>query len=269
MRVSCVLLGMTIVHFLSTPPTLVGQQFRIESMVYAGDSNEVASENLTLFDGDKVYDFMLLPREPTKVSEIVIFDFSDQRFTLLDTLRRLKLELSQADLTQLLATMKSSESFSEDMRFLVQPAFKEEFDAVGNILELRSNQIMYRVKGEPIRDDNVWKAYGKFVDAYTQLNATDPRKLPPFAHMFLNQAIKAHRLMPTEVAMTLDMPDRSGLGNHRITATSKHSAMWSLSDQDRQKIEQAGKLAKQFSETTLGVFRRLETSQAADSSVQR
>jgi len=67
----------------------IAQDFRIETEVFRGESTEPISENLTLFSGNLILDFML-PTDRTRFPEqIVIFTSDERKFILLDTRRRI------------------------------------------------------------------------------------------------------------------------------------------------------------------------------------
>ncbi len=246
-----------------TTSHVAAQQFRIQTTVFAENRDRPVSDNLTLFDGGKVYDYLLVANEPTKVTEIAIYDAEHRLFTLLDTTRHLRLELREADLEQMLRNMTSSESFQEELRFLAHPEFHQQFDPGGPTVELRSEHMQYTVRGTICSDESQWAAYFAFIDAYTLLNSTDPRKLPPFARMQLNQVLRARRLIPTQVEMTLDFPAADGVGHTRLQATSTHQWTASLSEADRERIHQAERFVQEYTPTTLGVFRRLTATQSA------
>ena len=257
---SCCLL---LVALCATARVSVAQQFRIQTTVYADDRATPVSDNLTLFDETKVYDFMLVANEPTKVTEIAIYDSQRRVFTLLDTTRHLRLELRQADLEQMMRNLTASESFQGELRFLVQPEFTQTFDPAGPTLELRSEHLQYTVRGTECKNESELKSFFAFIDAYTLLNATDPRKLPPFARMRLNQVLRERRMIPTQVEMLLEIPAAEGTGHTRMQASSTHQMTSSLTAADRERIGQADRFVKEYTATTLGVFRRLNSTQTA------
>jgi hypothetical protein len=159
--------------------------------------------------------------------------------------------------------LTSSESFQQEYKFLMQPMVTAEFDPIGSLLEMRSDHVLYTVHGEVSKDDRMLTAYFDFIDAYTLLNATDPRRLPPFARIKLNQALREHRLIPSRVEMVLEIPGTHGMGNTRIRASSTHLVSPALTEQDRERMAQADRFRAEYSTTTLGNFRRLHVGQTA------
>ena len=95
-----------------------------------------------------------------------------------------------------------------------------------------------------------------------RLNATDPMKLPPFSRLELNRQLVAHRLLPTVVEMTLDMPNANGFGSTRVTATSKHAMVWQLSTQDQQRIASAAQSLTRYKPVSLAEYRNLPAESA-------
>jgi hypothetical protein len=237
------------------------EDFRIETQVYTGRQDKLVSENLTLFSDRIVYDFLFDQNDSTRTSEIVIYDLDKNRFVLLDVERELKLEIQQADLTQLLTSLKTSEPWRDQYPFLLEPAFDVKYDEPLQRLELTSKHISYSLKVEPPAKSLAYPAYGQFMDAYAQLNATDPQKLPPFARLELNRELKSRRLIPSEVEMTMDFPNE-GSGSLRITATSKHSIIWQLSKSDRERIETANRFWTRYRQVGLAEYRRLNLETA-------
>ncbi len=242
---------------LFTSPS-IGQEFRIETQVYSGQQSKPVSENLTLFTERIVYDFLFSHEDAAIVSEVVIFDVEKNRFVLLDEKRELKLEIGDVDIARLMASLKNSEEWREKLSFLIEPKFETTYDSTGGLLELTSKHMTYSVKTESPAKSNAFPIYGQFVDAYAQLNATDPQKLPPFARLELNRELKSRRLMPTEVKMSLDMPT-NGLGARTVNAMSKHSVIWQLSKNDRERIESANSHWTRFRSSTLAEYRNLPT----------
>src|SRR6266700_184172 len=69
-------------------PPAVADDFRVESKVYAGKDDAPSGESLTLFAGDRAYDFLSSPQE------ITVFDFSRDEIALLDPVRKVRTELT-------------------------------------------------------------------------------------------------------------------------------------------------------------------------------
>jgi hypothetical protein len=243
------------------PETAAAQDFRIETEVIDAVSGDVISENLTLFSGNLIIDFMLSPDTTRFPSEIVIYDTSLKRFVLMDTARKIRTEVADTDLLKILVALQGSHFVDETNEFLFRPEFEESYDQSTGQVELRCPRLTYRMKGTRPAQDVALHRYFEFIDQFARLNATDPRRMPPFARLKLNQAIKKHGVIAEEVEMCLS-PDAEG-ERPEIRIRSKHVAMWKLSEQDRERIESARRYWMEFKNVGLKEYRDIEESVAA------
>jgi hypothetical protein len=245
---------------------LGAQEFRIETEVTNLDTNETVSENLTLFDENIIVDFMLKPDKTRFPVEIVAYVVNEKRFVLMDTMRKVKTELVESELLKILAALQGSAFVNDDNRFLFQPEFEESIDPSTGWLELRSPQLIYRMRGQRPENELALHKYFEFIDQFARLNATDPRRMPPFARLKLNQSIKKQGVIPEQVEMTL-VPDK--LGNEpEIRMCSKHVVMWELSETDRQRIESAKRYWMEFENIGLKRYRGLDAETAMGGNVE-
>ncbi len=266
----------------------IAQQFRIETEVF-DDNQRVMARSLTLFDGSTVYDFLMTAAEnetPTgstavgtsgtgqlgtgqlgtgqpngaaalrfRVEEVVVMDHARQRVTLLDQHKRHKFEIGHAELLSMVASMQASEALRARDAFLLEPKLTESFDPPTGELELASPRLRYRAQGQVATDPQVLAQYHLFADWAARLNATDSRKLPPFARLQLNQAMKRRGWLPTEVKLEL-----TTLTDQQIQATAKHHTLLQLSANDRQRIESVQKQLSEFPAVSLSRYRHLTTA---------
>ena len=79
-----------------------GEEFRVESKVFAGKNETPVSESLTLFADGRVYDFLSSPRE------ITVFDFPRGRIVLIDAARKLRTELTTEQLNDFIDKLRSA-----------------------------------------------------------------------------------------------------------------------------------------------------------------
>lgn len=236
------------------------QEFRIETEVFA-DSDRVIAKSLTLFDGKMTYDFLMTGNEadaePSRfsVEEVVVFDQTKQRIVLLDQHKQQRLELGHSEVLSLVAGMQSNEALRARDEFLLEPKLTESFDTQSLQLELASPRLTYRVSGQQVADAQVLAHYYQFADWAARLNATDSRKLPPFARLQLNLAMKRRAWIPTEVNFEL-----SSLDGHQIKATAKHHTLFQLSSNDQQRIASVRKQLAEFPSVSLSRYRNLTTA---------
>ncbi|MBL8891359.1 MAG: hypothetical protein JNL67_15370 [Planctomycetaceae bacterium] len=236
------------------------QQFRIETEVFS-DSSQAIARSLTLFDGKTTYDFLMTAEEGAGdtpkfvVEEVVVFDQAKQRIHLLDQVNRQQLELGHSELLSLVAGMQSSEVLRARDEFLLEPKLTESFDPQSQQLQLSSPRLDYQVQGQKIADSQILAHYYSFADWAARLNATDSRKLPPFARLQLNQALKRRGWIPTEVQFQL-----TTLEGAKISATAKHHTLVQLSDNDQLRIESVKKQLAEFPSVSLSRYRNLTTA---------
>jgi len=234
----------------------IAQDFRIETEVFRGESTEPISENLTLFSGNLILDFML-PTDRTRFPEqIVIFISDERKFVLLDTRRRIKTELLEGQVLQYLSTLQSSSLANAENNFLFHPEFKEEYDHSSGLLRLYNDQITYEVRGERPKEDSILHRYYEFIGQFARLNATDPKRMPPFARLKLNTALKKYGFIPGEVQLTL-VPSLTEATDPIVIRTT-HNVITELSAKDEKRIESAKRYWIDFKNVSLGEFRNFQ-----------
>lgn len=236
-------------------PQLFGQEFRIESSVYNSTSNLPVSQNVTLFSQGLIYDFQLSDDAQPTALEIAIYDTRKQMMILLDPERKVRFELPDLRLMKIVEAVRRDTLQDNRTSFLVEDDFTEDIDLSTNWVTLTSPEIEYRFHGKQPKDVSLIPSYLKFLDRFTQLNASDPTKLPPFARMKLNQSIQRLGWVPSEVQISVK---QNGLFRQPFSAKSKHVLINKLSDQDRQRITKAKQNWMQFESVDLEEYRGLE-----------
>src|SRR5882724_2304530 len=104
--------------------------FRIESKIFVGKESEPSSENLTLFRGGQVYDFL------TKPSETTVFDKPRGRVILLDPARKVRTEIKADKLLAFSEELKVWAARQSDpfLKFAADPRFEQKLDTRGELL---------------------------------------------------------------------------------------------------------------------------------------
>jgi hypothetical protein len=235
----------------------VADDFRIETKVYAGKDTEPTSENLTLFRGEQVYDFLDKPREVT------VFDKPRSRVILLDPARKVKTEV----------TMERLMAFSDELRtwcgrqsdpllkFAAEPRFDQSLDSASGELVFTSPFLTYRVATVKAGTDDIALQYKEFSDYYARLNAmTNPGSTPPFSRLKIDEALFLNHAVPEKVQLT--MPPRSHFGGKPTIVRSEHRVNWRLLESDQQKIQEAEEYLVTF--TPLSLERYLGAARGAD-----
>jgi hypothetical protein len=233
----------------------IAQEFRIETEVRSADQAEPISENLTIFDDNLIIDFMLKPDRTRFPTEIVVYVRNEKRFVLLDTARKVRAEVIDAELLKILAALQGAPFINDDNRFLFHPEFTETRDPVSGWIELRCPRMHYRLRGERPENEMALPMYWEFIDQFARLNATDPRRMPPFARLELNKAIKNYGIVPEEIELTLHpQADRD---DNPLRVSTRHVIMWELSRTDFERVESARRYWMEFAPVSLKEYRQI------------
>ena len=232
-------------------------EFKILNQVFAGEpgtGNQPNSTVLTLFQGPRVFDFRF--SRAGEICEIVVFDNKTRGFTLLDVERKIRLKVDNLQLMRVLDGMRNELKESPKVQHLLFEDVQEFFDDEKQLIEVASDRIKYEVEGHRPEQDLVLAAYLRFLDNYTLLGVTDPRRIPPFARMRLNRAIKKYGIVPSLVKLTtLDSS-----GQIELLATSRHRLELSLTKEDRSRIELARKYWVEFRQVDLTYYRSIDVA---------
>jgi len=245
------------------PTLLPAQDFRIDTEVFVGpfDKKEKekapAAETLTIFTNGMVYDF--LRSEPR---EITLFDPSRGRFTLMDETRELKASLSTDDVLQYVLSLDAHAVQSKDplFAFAAHPQFEsktEEVEQNGQKLvqvTLTGKPLTYVALGQRPQQQGAVLPYRQFADWFARLNSARPGNLPPAARMVLNQTLAEQGLMPLEVTRTVVASGTFGR-EKKLEVKTRHLVNWTLSGEDRKRIEHAGDCLARFKAITFDEYR--------------
>jgi hypothetical protein len=220
----------------------VAQDFRMETEVYTDRGQEPTSESLTLFRGDVVYDFLLVPHVETTV-----LDIRRGKLILLDPQREVRTSLTVEQLAEFSAAIKVRGT-SQGPAHLFQPQFTTTFDELQTRLTLESEKLTYSVKAVSARHATGAQRYRQFADWYARLNAIRPENLPPFGRLELNQALAERGLLPLEIERSLVLDRR--VADKKLHARSKHAVTWLISGTDQGRIELTGQQLTKFREVS-------------------
>lgn len=224
--------------------------FRMESEIFVGRDKEPAVENLTIFVGGRVYDFLL-----TRPLEITVFDPKRQHFDLLDVERSIKASISMEQVHSLIAASKAKAE-EKSPTFFLDPQFKTEFDQKTSWLTLSATEMTYSVKClAPKGHESAAAQYREFADGYTRLNAIRQGNLPPFARLALNQTLAEKGFIPEAVERKVVVG--RGLARKKLHSHSRHIINWTLSNSDRERVEDAGGYISSFRPVSLTEYLRL------------
>lgn len=236
------------------PSRIVADDFRIESKIYVGNEPKPSSENLTLFRGGQVYDFLTKPNETT------VFDKPRGRVILLDPARKVRTEIKSDKLVAFTDELKIWAAKQTDpfLKFAADPRFEESQDPSGDLL-FASPFISYRVSTVKANTEAVAQQYLEFSDSYARLNAlTNPGSVPPLPRLAINAALYKTQSIPERVQMT--MPARQRIGGKPTVLRSEHSTAWRLLESDLQRIDEADEQLVTFTPVPLEHYLKTTTA---------
>jgi len=221
-----------------------GQELRIETDVYAGDSDQPLNHTVTLFDAGTVYDFV------DESQQISVFrpptSTRPGQFILLDLTNRRRTEVTTDKIAALMDKLSDWAKKQEDplLKFSAEPEFDELFEAETGQLTLDNSQWNYTVATVPAEDIEAVSQYRLFVDWYTRLNVMMHGSPPPGPRLALNAALEKHGVVPVEIRRTVD--------SKPLRAT--HLFSWRLSREDRAQVEEVRKHLANFEKVDNKVF---------------
>jgi hypothetical protein len=246
---------------LSAGPVAFGQEFKIESQVYIDSQATPIASSLTLFQDKLVFD-ITIGADGSSASEVVIFDSTTESFELLDIAKERRLHIEQFEIVRTVESMRQQGSQDERLLNLVEPRLVEHVETSTRFLRLSNAQLTYEASCDSPENATILPAYYQFLDQYTRLTATDPRRLPPFARLELNQAIKKHGWIPREIKLHLD---GGQISERSVRLHSKHQLISQLSDQDKKRIELARRQWTLFKPVSLAEYREIpQVSETGD-----
>jgi hypothetical protein len=216
-----------------------GQDFRVDTELFVGNEKEPALETLTIFTGGLVYDFVL-----TEPCEVVILDTLRNRFSLLDETRQVRATLNTQDLLDFTLTLESHAAESKNglLAFAARPKFQttertlEQNGQSFLELKLAGKPIEYTVLGQRPERPEAAKIYRHFADWYARLNATRPGNLPAGARLAVNEELGRRELLPREVTRVITPANPLA---RKIEVKTRHLVNWTLSGEDRRRIDRA------------------------------
>ena len=226
--------------------------FRIDSRVFAGKEPKPVSENTTLFHVGIVYDY--IPEKSTAV-----FDKPRGRFVLLDRQRKVKAEVTVAQLQTFCDRLQhlAAEDSNPFVRFVAEPHFDAAMGAEASELVLSSPQMTYRLKTTKAASPEASEQYREFSDWYARLNVMmNPGSTPPFPRLAVNDELCQRGLLAEQVQLTV--PQQSALHRHTVELRSEHHIAWRLLQSDLDQINETTNELTSFKSIGLDEYRKLQ-----------
>ncbi|MEK6234035.1 MAG: hypothetical protein N2C14_04930 [Planctomycetales bacterium] len=236
-----------------------GQNFRIETKVYLTPKEQgketLVSENLTIFRGGIVYDFLKHQPGARPSGDVTILDPTPrgQRMIVMDPNRQVKIEMPWKEIDDFLRKVHAAAEGNDDpfIRFLANPKFTEGWDARAKRLVLSSDWMKYDLQTTDFPDDGARRQYRDFRNWYAKLNCmSNPLSLPPFARLEVNRHLDHRKQIPREVRLVLFLQER------HVKIRSMHAIQWNLTQADAEQIRQADKQYKDFKTISFPEYHR-------------
>jgi len=224
--------------------------FRVQSRVYAADSKQPISQNITLFHGSVVYDFV------ENGGEITVFDTESGLLTVLDTTRQLKTEVTTDQVLQYTSWLKDVVRHGDDalLKFCLQPNFQITAGTTQRRWVFDTPTMTYEVATASPRGSKVASQYRHFCDWYARLNCIfHPQSLPPFPRLTVNERLSRQDLVPKAVYLRI-APQRR-FGNQETKIHSLHDFRYELTEADIARINRASTLVTTYEKVPLNRYR--------------
>lgn len=209
-----------LVGVMALSSTAMADNFRVTTEI--SDGEKLRGESNTIFYQGRVFDIS----DPTgKI--FTVYDPTQRRIRLINTRRNIQTQLPTGEIAKFTAEMKKLAP-QVKRPFDIDPAFVDE--STDKMIRLASEQLAYEAETTKAKFKNAVGEYLRFADWMAQLNAMDPKALPPFARMKLNKTLQERNSLPLVV--------RLRLGDQVLS--SKHRYYWVLSREDRELCERIG-----------------------------
>jgi len=229
----------------------VGEDFKVVNKVFVGNAKKPQAQSTTIFSGGVVYDYL---EEP---AETMVFDPAGKRFILLDSVRKVRTELSTDEVLDLVERLRRRFSASADpyQVFQAEPKLDDEFDDDSGELTFSSTWMTYRLVGAEAPSREISSQYREFSDWQARLNSLiNPGGRLPFPRMILNAALERRGELPREVHLSLK-PKRQVLSG-RVKLRSEHLLIRRLVESDRSRVTQTGQFMAMFSQLSFTDYQK-------------
>lgn len=229
-------------------------EFKIDTKMYVGDNQEAVFENKTIFSDGLIFDFPLAAGS-TSPDEVLVYDSNLKTISLLDLKRQMQLRLLDVQLVKMIDGVREEMATGDRSRAMLDQKFKETIDTEKGLLTLIGDQKMtYQLHGTAPKSAKVLSAYFEFLDVFTRVQITDPKRLPPFARLRLNESIRRIGWIPDRVDITIGESD---VFPEDFKARTEHKLTMTITDRDRTEIGLVKKNWAALPEVSLTKYRGL------------
>ncbi|MCA9048685.1 MAG: hypothetical protein KDA89_08150, partial [Planctomycetaceae bacterium] len=233
--------------WFSVPVMVQAQGLRVSTIVYdagrldSSGQEPILSTGFSLFHNGRVYDYV------EAVGEVVIFEPSDKRFTILNPAGKVRTTVAFGEVQHLLesreprtqeyirelsaADSPEAERASRVLEFQMNPKFETVYDRRTGLLKLSAPSWKYSVSTREWQNPDQIKHYLAYADWTARLNyVLHPSSMFPEPRLVLNEELrKLENRIPVVVQLDL-RPDE------RRVLRAEHQFVKSLTDQDHSLI---------------------------------
>jgi len=217
------------------------QDFRIENKISFGNKT---IDNLTIFKGGIVYDFIKLN------GEITILDKKNEEIKILEPTLRIQTSLTLADLKQQVDELHTSFQVSSNpfLNFIARPVFDESaYEPESGLMVFRSLWLDYEFTTKVFDDDEIAREYYDSSLWFSRLNVrVSPAAVSALVRAGLNQTLEQNKRFPEKVTVKLYPKGKNVLSSTTIQADSTHVISKRLSESDNALIAQAQQYMQSF-----------------------
>ena len=229
-------------------------EFKIETKMFTGNGKEPVFTNNTIFSEGLIFAFPMVAGSKAP-EEVLVYDSNLKVISLLDLKRQMQLKLLDVQLKKMTDSVRQQMATDDRSRAMIEQTFEEKLDADKGSFELIGSQNMaYRLYGKTPESPKLLSAYFEFLDVFTLVQITDPKKLPPFARLRLNESIRRIGWVPDRVEISVG---KSDFFPSSFKARTEHKIVMEVTDRDRAEVALAKKNWRALPEVTLAKYRGL------------
>lgn len=230
-----------------------GQSFRVKTQLFSGDNTAPVAESLTIADGGFIYDFSFTPDNLDQPREIVMLDLRRQQFVLMDTQRKIKVQVDQTEISKMLEDLRGQLAANPELKNLIDKLQPEVTDLATGTIKLESDRLQYTATCTKPKNAEWLPIYFDYLNHFARLNVTDPARMAPFARLQLNDAIQSYGWLPTKIELVIKRP---GPFKKNQVLTSTHEIVWTVSKDDLRRLDEAKLQLTAFQTVSLPNYRQ-------------
>lgn len=236
---------------------VIADDFHIDNKLYQdwdakkGQPKESPVETTTLFASGRVYDFMVKPKET------IVFDPGQSLIIILDPDRRLRTQISTADISTQIGKLREAAIHHKDavVRESAQAKFAESVDPKTGVLKLTNQWMQYEVESMAPDRPQVARQYAEAADWLAQLNTLLNPAILPFPRLALNKVLRDRQELPVKISRSVTPENR----RHKPKVMhSEHTILMGLSQIDKQRIDEAGEQMHKFTEVPFDDYHKVD-----------